>query len=333
MTQLKSTIRVTQNGAGLSDRELADALRASLPENWERLKKVLLIPPDATRAHSGAGRIAGLYYSLLHSHCAVDVLPALGTHVPMTQDECAAMYGDIPYERFIAHNWRTDVVNIGTAPREFVQSISGGAVSEPIDFEINRRLLDRSYDLIISIGQVVPHEVVGMANYTKNILVGCGGSRIINASHMLGAFYGLERLMGRDGGPVRALFDYAESNFLKALPLAYVLTVATSDRSGVSVHGLYIGRERRLFEEAVAHSQKRNIVMVEEPFKKAAVWLDPAEFKSTWLGNKAIYRTRMAIADGGELFVLAPGGGAFRGGRRYRRLDPEIRLQGPAVYD
>jgi hypothetical protein len=37
------------------------------------------------------------------------------------------------------------------------------------------------------------------------------------------------------------------------------------------------------------------------------VYLDPQEYKSTWLGNKSIYRTRMALADGGELIVLAPG--------------------------
>lgn len=45
---------------------------------------------------------------------------------------------------------------------------------------------------------------------------------------------------------------------------------------------------------------------MKERFDKVVVYLDPREFKSTWLGNKAVYRTRMAIADGGELIVLAP---------------------------
>ena len=304
---LNSTIRLAPDDLALTDRELADAVRASLPQDFVSLNKVLLIPPDATRAHSGAGKLTNLFYHLLHGSCVVDILPALGTHVPMTEGECRKMFGDIPYDSFLKHNWRTDVIKIGTAPREFVHMISGGTVSIPIDFEINKCLLDTSYDLIISIGQVVPHEVVGMANYTKNILVGCGGCGIINASHMLGAFYGLERLMGRDHSPVRALFDYAEENFLKMLPISYVLTVTSAVRDSVAIHGLFIGRERRIFEQAVALSQKRNIIMTDKPLKKVVVWLDPEEFKSTWLGNKAIYRTRMAIADGGALIILAPG--------------------------
>lgn len=305
--QLNETIRVSVNESGLTDREIANALWASLPDDFKRLKKVLLVPPDATRAHSGAGMLTRMYYHLLHGGCQVDILPALGTHVPMSEDAAAAMFGDIPYKRFLTHNWRTDVVKIGTADAKTVRAISGGITDQQIDFEISKHLLDPSYDLIISIGQVVPHEVVGMANYTKNILVGCGGCGIINASHMLGAFYGLERLMGRDHGPVRALFDYAEENFLKARPLSYVLTVTTAIRDKVSIRGLFIGRERRVFEQAVALSQKRNIVMVEKPLSKVVVWLDPDEFKSTWLGNKAVYRTRMAIANGGELIILAPG--------------------------
>lgn len=305
--QLNSAIRLGDDDSGLTNREMADTARVSLPLNLSKLNKVLLIPPDATRAHSGAGKLTNIYYHLLHGACTVNILPALGTHVMMSEIDCRKMFGDIPYSCFLHHNWRTDVVRIGTAPKEFVHTISEGTVSEPIDFEINKNLLDPSYDLIISIGQVVPHEVVGMANYTKNILVGCGGSGIINASHMLGAFYGLERLMGRDHSPVRALFDYAEERFLKALPLSYVLTVTTAAQDNVLIHGLFIGRERSIFEQAVALSQKRNIVMTDKPLEKVVVWLDPDEFKSTWLGNKAIYRTRMAIADGGELIILAPG--------------------------
>ncbi|MBR5668525.1 MAG: D-mannonate epimerase, partial [Spirochaetales bacterium] len=70
--------------------------------------------------------------------------------------------------------------------------------------------------------------------------------------------------------------------------------------------GLYAGRDRANFEAAVADSQQRNLITVDEPFRKVVVYLDPREFKSTWLGNKAVYRTRMAIADGGQLIVLAP---------------------------
>ena len=295
---------------GITDAELRELLAAALPDR-DALHKVLLVPPDGTRAHSGAGKITNIFYHMLKGTCEVDILPALGTHVAMTEAECARMFGDIPYECFIVHNWRTDVVKLGEVPAGYVEEISEGLSHEAVDVEVNRRLLDPSYDLILSIGQVVPHEVVGMANYTKNILVGCGGSRMINASHMLGAFYGMERIMGRDFSPVRKLFDYAEERYLKDLPLHYVLTVTSAVRDEVSIHGLFIGRERTHFEQAVALSQQKNLTLMDRPLRKVVVYLDPEEFKSTWLGNKSVYRTRMAIADGGELIVLAKGAERF----------------------
>lgn len=290
----------------ISDNELREALKKSI--EGKVFRKVLLLPPDYTRMYSGAGKIAAMYYEMLADKAEVDVMPALGTHVPMTKDECESFFGGvIPYEKLVVHNWRTDVVKLGEVPAGFVSEVSEGLVNEKIDVEVNRRLTDKSYDLIISMGQVVPHEVVGMANYSKNIFVGCGGSSMINSSHMLGAFYGMERIMGRDFSPVRKVFDYAEEHFISELPLLYVLTVTTNTGDRTDIHGLYIGRKRELFEAAVRNSRQTNLSYVDEPLKKVVVYLDPREFKSTWLGNKAVYRTRMAIADGGELIVLAPG--------------------------
>ena len=292
---------------GITDSEIKSALEQTLKDRGE-LKRVLLIPPDYTRLNSYAGVITGIYYDMLSEKCRVDIMPALGTHMPMSDDERIEMFGSrIPKECFINHNWRTDVVKIGEVPASFVEDVSDGLMNEPIDVEVNRILLDKSYDLIISIGQVVPHEVVGMANYSKNIFVGCGGRSMINQTHMLGAFYGLERIMGRDFSPVRKVFDYAEENFIRDIPLIYVLTVTSQHNGKTVVDGLFAGRERSLFEEAVRLSQEKNLNFVEEPLKKVVVYLDEKEFKSTWLGNKAVYRTRLAIEDGGELLVLAPG--------------------------
>ncbi len=309
---MKQISLYAQQPSGFSAAQLRKALENSI--EGLSLRKVLLIPPDYTRFHSGAGIITNMYEHMLRdAGCTVDILPALGTHAPMTREECAEMYGDIPFEEFLVHNWRTDVVRLGEVPGSFVSEISEGLVNTPIAVEVNRLLLDPSYDLILSIGQVVPHEVVGMANRNKNIFVGCGGSDMINSSHMLGAFYGMERIMGRDHTPVRRVFDYAEEHFLRDVPLAYVLTVTTRTAApenighGICIHGLFIGRERSLFEAAVRLSQEKNLEHVTEPFQKAVVYLDEKEFKSTWLGNKSVYRTRMAIADGGELVVLAPG--------------------------
>lgn len=295
---LKSTDKI-------KDAELEAALKKSI--EGKNLKRVLILPPDFTRMYSGAGKITAMYYRLLKDTCDVDVMPALGTHEPMTKQECDTFFlGEVPFEKILEHNWKTDVTKIGEVPAEFVNEVSEGLVNQKIDVEVNRRIVSGEYDLIISVGQVVPHEVVGMANYSKNIFVGCGGNSMINSSHMLGAFYGMERVMGKDHSPVRKVFDYAEQNFLKDVPLMYVLTVTTNVGEETLLHGVYIGRERVLFEQAVEHSRQKNLTFVEAPLKKVVVYLDPREFKSTWLGNKAVYRTRMAMADGGELIILAP---------------------------
>ena len=294
---------------GISTEVLREALAKSL--EGRNLKKVLILPPDFTRMYSGAGKITEIYYDLLKDTCQVDIMPALGTHAPMTEEEWKAFFGSVPFDKMIVHNWRTDVVKVGEVPASFVSEVSEGLVNNSIDVEVNRRLVDPSYDLILSIGQVVPHEVVGMANYGKNLFVGCGGSSMINSSHMLGAFYGMERIMGKDFSPVRRVFDYAEQNFLAHIPLVYVLTTTTNKGDEVTIHGLYIGRERSNFEAAVKKSQEINLTHMKERLKKVVVFLDPREFKSTWLGNKSIYRTRMAIADGGDLIVLAPAVGRF----------------------
>ncbi len=301
---------IYENDHGISDSDLKAALEKSI--EGRELKRVLILPPDFTRMYSGAGKITAIYYELLKDQCQVDIMPALGTHAPMTEEEWKAFFGEgVPFDRMIVHNWRNDVVKVGEVPAEFVSQVSEGLVKNSIDVEVNRRLMDSSYDLILSIGQVVPHEVVGMANYSKNIFVGCGGSSMINSSHMLGAFYGMERVMGKDFSPVRRVFDYAEQNFIADIPLLYVLTATTNRGDDVTIHGLYIGRERENFEAAVKKSQEINLTHMKKRLEKVVVYLDPREFKSTWLGNKSIYRTRMAIADGGELIVLAPAVGRF----------------------
>ena len=292
---------------GISGQELAALVTEALRER-EPLKKVLIIPPDLTRAHSRAGSITRICWDYLKDHAQVHILPALGTHMPMNEAELRAMFGpDIPKEAFLPHNWRRDVITLGEVPAELIEEYSEGKLHFPIEVQLNRHILDSSYDLILSLGQVVPHEVVGMANHSKNLFVGCGGESMINRSHFLGAVYGMERMMGRDHSPVRKVFDYAAQQYLKDLPLTYILTVVGQQQGHTALQGVYIGEGREPFNRAVALSQKQNLDLLDEPLKKVVVFLDPEEFRSTWLGNKAVYRTRLAIADGGELLVIAPG--------------------------
>ena len=275
-------------------------------DNLGPRKRVLAIPPDFTRFNSYAGPLTAMaddYYG----EALTDIMPALGTHSPMTPSQIEEMFPGVSPEKFRVHDWRDDVVTVGTVPGSYVHEVSGGRLDYSLDAQVNKLLLDPSFDLILSIGQVVPHEVIGMANYTKNIFVGVGGSDFINKSHFIGASYGMERIMGRASSPVREVFEYARTHFIADLPVVYVLTVRDKADGEMVTRGLFIGDDYECFAAASALSLEVNFIMVDKPLRKCVVYLDPSEFKSTWLGNKAVYRTRMALADGGELIILAPG--------------------------
>jgi nickel-dependent lactate racemase len=200
------------------------------------------------------------------------------------------------------------LVRLGEVPASFVREVSDGVVDYPVTIELDEQVAEGGYDLILSVGQIVPHEVIGMANQNKNLFVGVGGQDVINKTHFLGAAYGMERVMGRADSPVRRVLDYASEHFTRHLPICYVLTVRGKDETGELVtRGLYIGDDAETYQEACRLSQRVNLDLLDAPLDKVVVYLDPDEFKSTWLGNKAVYRTRMAMADGGELIVLAPG--------------------------
>jgi nickel-dependent lactate racemase len=188
-----------------------------------------------------------------------------------------------------------------------MSELSDGKLNCSMEVAVNKLLLDDKWDLIISVGQIVPHEVIGMANYTKNILVGVGGEDTIHKSHFLGAVYGMERIMGRTYTPVRKALNEGFDTFLRHLPIEFILTVLGKKNGQLALQGVYCGNQDETYEEACKLSQQLNLNLLEKPIKKAIVFLEPAEFKTTWLGNKAIYRTRMAMADDGELIILAPG--------------------------
>ncbi len=294
----------------LSDNDLRNGLFAALDQIGPR-RRVLALPPDFTRFHSQAGQLTRFAWEY-YQNALTDILPAIGTHHPMSDAEIQAMFPGVPRQLFRVHDWRHGFVTLGTVPRDFIQSISEHRVDYPWPAQVARLLAEGQHDLILSFGQVVPHEVAGMASFNKNIFVGTGGAEGINKSHFLGAVYGMERIMGRPHNPVRQVLNYASDHFARHLPIIYVLTVVGRDQNGqLAVRGLFIGDDLECFELASELSLKVNFERLDQPLKKVIVYLEPGEYKSTWLGNKSIYRTRMAIADDGELIVLAPGVRSF----------------------
>jgi nickel-dependent lactate racemase len=274
-------------------------------------KRVLVVPPDQSRIHSRAGELTRHAWEYYADRLQA-ILPALGTHAPMGPEQLTRMFGAVPQDLFRVHNWRTDVETLGEVPAEYIREQSEGKLNYAWPAQVNRLIAHGGFDLILSIGQVVPHEVIGMANYNKNILVGTGGRDGINRSHYLGAVYGMERIMGRAENPVRNVLNYAADRFLRDLPIVYVLTViGRTDDDRLVMRGLFVGDDAECFRRAAELSLQVNFEVLDEPIRKAVVYLDPHEFHSTWLGNKAIYRTRMALADAAELIILAPGVKSF----------------------
>ncbi|MCE4564932.1 DUF2088 domain-containing protein [Maribellus sp. CM-23] len=307
---------------------LREDLKKGLFEALDKMgakQKVLAIPPDYTRLPSKAGDLTEFTWEYFGEKLT-DVLPALGTHTPMTMEQISHMFGKLPTDLIRDHDWRNDVITLGTVPAEYIKEVSEGAVEYTWPAQVNKLLVEGNFDLILSIGQVVPHEVVGMANYNKNIFVGTGGAEGINKSHYIGAAYGMEKMMGRADTPVRKVFNYASENFSNHLPIVYVQTVVGLNKQGkLQTYGLFIGDDFEVFDKAAKLSLEVNFEMLDKPIKKAVVWLDPTEFKSTWLGNKSIYRTRMALADDGELIVLAP---ALKEFGEDKQIDKLIRKYG-----
>jgi nickel-dependent lactate racemase len=314
----------------LSAAEIKAGLFEALGKLGER-KRVLVVPPDFTRFHSQSGVLTEMAWEY-YGDKLVDVLPALGTHTAMTDKQIATMFGKTPRGLFRVHDWRNDIVTLGEVPGEFMSEVSEGKLDYAWPAQVNKLLVGSpkdggGHDLILSIGQVVPHEVVGMANGSKNIFVGTGGVMGIHRSHFLGAVYGMERMMGRADTPVRRVLNYASERFGKLLPqIVYVQTVVNKNAAGELVmRGLFIGDDNECFERAAALSLECNFLMMDREIKKAVVFLDPHEFKSTWLGNKSVYRTRMALADDAELIVLAPGVEEFG---EDKKIDELIRRYG-----
>ncbi|MDC7127399.1 MAG: lactate racemase domain-containing protein [Spirochaetales bacterium] len=300
----------------LSDEELTEGLYSAF-DKIGAMNKVLIIPPDMTRKQSKAGFLTTEASKYLGDKLKA-ILPALGTHSPMSASQIEEMYPGVDKNKFQIHNWRKNLSKIGKVPKDFIYDITDGALNFSWPIEINEELLNPKWDAILSIGQVVPHEVTGFSNHSKNIFVGVGGAEAIHKSHYIGAICGTEKIMGRADTPVRKVFNFACENYIKNIPIIYILTVIGADSSGTPVtKGLFIGDGLECFYKAAELSRKVNITILEKPIKKAVVYLNPKQYKSTWLGNKAIYRTRMAIEDNGELIIIAPGLSQFG-------EDPEI---------
>ena len=295
----------------VSDEQIHKAVQRLVKEARQRinkeLKRVLLLPPDLTRAHSGAGKITEMLYKALPD-AHVEVIPTLGQHQPHTETENKWMFGSIPNDRIFAHDWRNGVTRVATIPAELVQETTGGAADWEIPVDLNNKLINEQWDLIVNIGHVVPHEVLGFANHNKNYFIGLGGKDTICASHIAAAVYGIENNLGCLITPLRACFNWSEDRHLQHLPDVYLqIVMRRNENNDLVTSGIYVGDDLNTYLDAARASRDQNITLFEKPIGKVVAVMQADEFRATWVANKAVYRTRMAIADGGELLIIAPG--------------------------
>jgi nickel-dependent lactate racemase len=293
------------NREGITEAQMIEVVEKTLRNI--KSNKVLIVPPDYTRKGSNTGILTNFTYNYLkNQNFQVDIMPAIGTHKVISKEEANDMFGDIPYANLLYHNWRNDCINIGTIPANYINNISNGLMNVDITVQVNKIIYD-DYDYIIVLGQVLPHEIAGMSSHSKNILVGLGGTDFINKTHILGALCGIQKYIGKDHSPVRQVFDYAMDKYFKDIKIIYIQTVTKTLNNKTNTYGVFAGEERNTFEDAVRLSQEINVNYVEKSINKCIVYMEPKMFTSTWVANKAIYRTAAAMKDGGELIIMAPG--------------------------
>ncbi|MDO4630520.1 MAG: lactate racemase domain-containing protein [Planctomycetia bacterium] len=295
----------------LSREKVVELVHRAAEEARERIckdpKRVLLLPPDITRAHSGAGWITEEFYKIFSKTAEVHLIPTLGQHVPHTDEQNRWMFGSVPLDHIHVHDWRDGSRTIGEVPQDFVEEATKGKANWAIPVSLDNFLLDGKWDLIINVGHVVPHEVLGFANHNKNYFIGLGGKPMICASHMAAACCGIENNLGTLITPLRACYNKAENDYLGGLPDFYFEVVMAYNQQGKLAHtGVFVGDDLDTYLDAARASRRQNITIV-PPLRKVVAVMQGDEFYSTWVANKAIYRTRKAMADGGELLIIAPG--------------------------
>ena len=294
-------------GSGLSTAEVRSMVDSYFDQAGLAGKKILLIVPDATRTAP-----VGMVFKAIHARmgreaAALDVMIALGTHPPMseeaicgrleiTEDERATTYRSV---RFFNHEWdNPDRLHLlGSIPANEIAELSGGLFSMDVPVEINRRLLD--YNAIVIIGPVFPHEVVGCSGGNKYLFPGVAGPEILNFFHWLGATITNPLIIGNKWTPVRKVVDRAAA-MVPVERHCFCLVV-----SGPHFAGMDAGTPEQAWDRASDLSQQLHIVRKPRPFH-TVLSRAPLMYDELWVGGKCMYKLEPVVADGGELIIYAP---------------------------
>lgn len=271
-------------------------------------RRVLVIVPDHTRTAPVDMVFRALHERIGGVVASLDVMIALGTHPPMSEEAICGRLGMTMEERrshftkvgFLNHEWNNPdaLAEIGTIPASTIAELTDGLFQMDVPVEINKRVLE--YDHLMIIGPVFPHEVVGFSGGNKYFFPGVGGPRILNFFHWLGAVVTNAKIIGRQKTVVRKVVDAAGAMIQKP-KTCFCMVVGDSKEMA----GLYAGSPEDAWEDASEHSRQIHIVYKKKPFK-TVLSVAPAMYDELWTAGKAMYKLEPVVADGGELIIYAP---------------------------
>jgi nickel-dependent lactate racemase len=308
-TPSKPALLAAHSGARpVTPGQVSDTVAKACPADIYRGQRILVIVPDGTRTAP-----VGLLFKTLHAALGdvtsrLDVMIALGTHPPMSEEAICGRLDLSPAERrgpyrrveFINHEWDNPAAlrEIGTLTAAEISDLTGGLFSMEVPVEINQRVFD--YDQIIIIGPVFPHEVVGFSGGNKYLFPGVAGPRILNFFHWLGALVTNPMIIGNKWTPVRRVVDRAGA--LVAVPKLCFCMVVAPDQS---LAGLFAGTPEGAWDAASDLSREIHITHKERPFHTVLSCCPPM-YADVWTGGKAMYKLEPVLADGAELIIYAP---------------------------
>ncbi len=270
-------------------------------------KKVLFIIPDNTRSGPVDRIFRILYEHLIDTVAKMDFLIALGTHPPLSESAINQRLGVTTEERrtkfsrtrIYNHAWNdpNQLISVGTLSSDEVRQISDGMIDQDVNITINKMVLD--YDVLIIVGPVFPHEVVGFSGGNKYLFPGIAGQEIIDMFHWLGALITNPAIIGKKYTPVREVVNRA-AGMVPVKRLCFSMVV-----SGKELAGLFFGTPEYAWEQAADLSDRVHIVYKDHPFK-SVLSCAPEMYDDLWVGGKCMYKLEPVVADGGELIIYAP---------------------------
>jgi len=294
-------------GRLLTAEQAREVVAKAMPEEEFRNRKVLLIVPDGTRTAPVGTLFKAIHEQVGGVTAALDVMIALGTHQPMSEeaieqrleishDERTGPYAAV---RFFNHAWDDPgaLRNIGTLPAEEIGDLSGGLFEMDVPVEVNAQLFD--YDQIVIIGPVFPHEVVGFSGGNKYLFPGVAGPEVLHFFHWLAAVITTPKIIGHKWTPVRKVVDRAGS-MIKTPKLAFCMVV-----EGGGMSGLFAGPVEEAWSAAADLSAGRHIRIEPKPFHTILAYA-PEMYDELWTAGKCMYKLEPVLADGGELIIYAP---------------------------